>query len=217
MDDPLSQPARARAFAFLAELRRQATIEEIAAELSLHPSGVRTHLSRLEEAGLVEKRTVRAGRGRPRYLWTVAPGAMPGGKRPEAHAQLATWLAGAVAAGATTPKRLEGYGCELGRSLAPTGSDAPPADALADVLAALGFQPERRSKENVTTVELRNCPYRDAVHSGGRHICALHAGITRGLLQRVAPEARLTDFVAKDPDRAGCLIQVEGLRDPREP
>lgn len=212
-EDPLAQPVRARAFAYLAELRRAATIEEIAGHLGLHSTGVRAHLSRLVQAGLVERRVVRRGRGRPRYEWAIAPGAMPRGRSPEAHAQLASWLAGAVAAGATTRAGLEEHGYEVGRALAPSRTREPPERALGDVLAAMGFQPERRSERGATTYELRNCPYRDAVHAGGRHVCALHAGITRGLLQRLAPRAELSDFVAKDPDVAGCLIEVVGLGD----
>ena len=211
IDDPLAQPARARAFAFLAEVRRPATIEEIAGHLGLHSTGVRTHLSRLEQAGLVERRVVRRSRGRPRYEWTVAPGATPHGRRPDAQAQLASWLAGALAAGATTREGLEDHGYEVGRALAPSSARRPPAAALGDALAAMGFRPDRRTHGDTATYELRNCPYRDAVHAGGRHVCALHAGITRGLLQRLAPQAELADFVAKDPDGAGCLIEVEGL------
>ena len=212
-DDPLAQPVRARAYAYLAELRRPAAIEEIAGHLALHPTGVRTHLSRLEQAGLVERRSVRRGRGRPRHEWTVAAGAMPRGSRPEAHAQLASWLAGAFAAGATTRPQLEEHGYEIGRALAPSSTHEPPGTAFGDALAAMGFQPARRSGRVTATYELRNCPYRDAVHAGGRYVCALHAGITRGLLQRLAPQAELSDFVAKDPDAAGCLIEVAGLGD----
>ena len=212
--DPLAQPVRARTFAYLAELRRPAAIDEIAGHLGLHSTGVRAHLSRLVDAGLVERRVVRHGRGRPRYEWTVAPGAIPQGRRPDASAQLASWLAGAFAAGATTRAGLEEHGYDVGRALAPSSAREPPEDALGDVLAAMGFQPERRAYRGTTTYELRNCPYRDAVHAGGRHVCALHAGITRGLLQRLAPRAELSDFVAKDPDAAGCLIEVAGLSDP---
>jgi predicted ArsR family transcriptional regulator len=214
VEDPLAQPARARAFAFLSELRRPATIEEIAAHLSLHPTGVRTHLARLEEAALVERRVIRRSRGRPHYEWAVAPGAMPRGRPPDEHGQLAVWLAGAFAAGATTHEQLEAHGYEVGRALAPATSREPPADALGDALAAMGFQPERHEARAVTTYVLGNCPYREAVHAGGRHVCAMHAGITRGLLQRLAPEARLVDFVARDPDRCGCLVEVQGLGDP---
>ena len=213
-EDPLAQPVRARAFAFLGDLRRPASIEEIAGHLGLHSTGVREHLSRLVQAGLVERRVVRHGRGRPRYEWTIAPGAMPQGRPPDAHVQLASWLAGAFAAGATTRAGLEEHGYEVGRALAPASVREPPEEALGDVLAAMGFQPERRSQRGTTTYELRNCPYRDAVHAGGRHVCALHAGITRGLLQRLAPQAALSDFVAKDPDVAGCLIDVAGLSEP---
>jgi len=212
VEDPLAQPVRARAFAFLADLRRPAPIEEIAGHLGLHSTGVRAHLSRLVEAGMVERRVVRGGRGRPRYEWTVAASAMPQGRRPDAHAQLASWLAGALAAGATTRAGLEEHGYDVGRALAPSTTADPPETALGDVLAAMGFQPERRSHRGTTTYELCNCPYREAVHAGGRHVCALHAGITRGLLQRLAPRAELSDFVAKDPDTAGCLIEVQGLQ-----
>ena len=211
-EDPLAQPARARVFAFLAQARRSAGIDEIARHLERHPSGVRVHLERLEEAGLVTRRTIRGGRGRPRFEWAVAPGAPPGGRAPEA--QLGAWLAGAVAAGAVTPRKLEDYGYDVGRALAPSERGAHPADALTDAFAAMGFQPERTTAGALTTYELRNCPYRDAVHAGGRHVCALHAGISRGLLQRLAPAATLADFVAKDPDTARCLIEIQGLSEP---
>ena len=214
-NDPLAQPARARVYGFLTQLRRPAGISEIAKHLSRHPSGVRVHLERLEDAGLIVRRTIRGGRGRPRFEWAIAPGALPGGRRPEAQAQLASWLAGAVAAGAVTREELEDYGYEVGRSLASTERSDNAAEALTDTLAAMGFQPERRTTGALTTYELRNCPYRDAVHAGGRHVCALHAGISRGLLQRLAPAAALGDFVAKDPDTAGCLVEIQGLVGPR--
>jgi hypothetical protein len=58
---------------------------------------------------------------------------------------------------------------------------------------------------------LRNCPYRDAVRENPAAICALHKGITRGLLDVLAPQAKLIEFVPHNPDRAGCLIEVRGL------
>jgi len=42
-------------------------------------------------------------------------------------------------------------------------------------------------------------------------VCSLHRGLTLGLLDRIAPAARLTRFVPHDPDRAGCEIDIEGL------
>ena len=79
-------------------------------------------------------------------------------------------------------------------------------------MAALGFapRPERRPDDAVRFV-LGNCPYRDAVRENPAAICTLHRGITEGLLDRLEPRARLADFVARDPYRAGCLIDVAGL------
>ncbi len=78
-------------------------------------------------------------------------------------------------------------------------------------LTALGFAPQRQRTRIGTTFRLGNCPYRDAVKENQPVVCALHRGLTRGLLDRLSPSARLASFVPKDPERAGCLIGVEGL------
>jgi len=42
-------------------------------------------------------------------------------------------------------------------------------------------------------------------------ICTLHKGITRGLLDVLHPDVKLAGFVPRDPDEAGCLIELRGL------
>ncbi len=207
-EDPLAQPTRARVFALLTQLRRPASIEEIASHVGLHPTGVRAHLDRLRQAGLLERGTVRIARGRPRHEWSVAPGAAPGGTPPTAYRELALWLAGAVKAGAGSEGELALHGVDVGRRLVTGDAADEPADALHHAFAAMGFQPERRRRADVTTYELCNCPYRDAVRAGGLRVCALHEGITRGLLERVAPASELTAFIPRDPARAGCVVEV---------
>src|SRR5450759_274096 len=81
-DDVLAQPSRARLFALLAELKRPAGTAELAERLELHPNGVRVHLERLEQAGLVTRSRDRRERGRPRDAWAIAPDARPGGSPP---------------------------------------------------------------------------------------------------------------------------------------
>jgi hypothetical protein len=49
------------------------------------------------------------------------------------------------------------------------------------------------------------------VRENQQAVCALHRGLTRGLLDRIAPTATLTRFVPHDPDQAGCEIDVDGL------
>jgi predicted ArsR family transcriptional regulator len=77
----------------------------------------------------------------------------------------------------------------------------------------MGFAPRRvedADRPGELTYCLRNCPYRDLVRDRQAVVCGLHRGITRGMLDTIEPETELTGFVAKDPDEAGCLIDVRG-------
>src|SRR5262249_54469220 len=88
-------------------------------------------------------------------------------------------------------------------------SDDPIDQALDALLAALGFAPRREDTSGATlTFRLCNCPYRDAVRDNPEVVCALHKGITRGVVDALARQPRLVAFVPSDPDRAGCLVQV---------
>jgi predicted ArsR family transcriptional regulator len=58
---------------------------------------------------------------------------------------------------------------------------------------------------------LGNCPYRDAVRENQEVVCTLHRGLTRGLLDMLEPQAKLAAFVPRDPDEAGCLVELQGV------
>ena len=212
-DDPLAQPTRARLFSLLERLRRQAATDELAEQLGLHPNGVRAHLERLAAAGLVTRTRVRRGPGRPRDEWSIAPGAAPGGERPHAYGDLARWLAEAIPPRPGRLREVEAAGRRIGHELA-AGSDAPAGVAIGAALASLGFDPaiERETPGRLVCC-LGNCPYRESVRVNQDVVCGLHRGMTRGLLDRVARGARLERFEPRDPDTAGCVIEVSGLRD----
>ncbi|HLH66058.1 MAG TPA: helix-turn-helix domain-containing protein [Solirubrobacteraceae bacterium] len=81
--------------------------------------------------------------------------------------------------------------------------------ALEATLAALGFQPDvRRRTPDQIEIRLGNCPYREAARENPEAVCGLHRGITLGLLDTLAPGARLSDFRPTDPARAGCRIAI---------
>jgi predicted ArsR family transcriptional regulator len=209
-DDALAQPTRARLFDLLTQLRRPAATDELARTLELHPNGVRVHLERLRADGLVLRQRPPSTRGRPPDMWSVAADARPGGEQPSGYAELGRWLARAIAPGRTSVRTVERTGREVGRELASTG-DAPPELALHATLAAMGFAPHREpGAPGDVTYRLCNCPYRAAVHENADVVCALHRGITRGLLDVLAPETTLAAFVPRDPDLAGCLVQLRG-------
>ncbi|HET7053853.1 MAG TPA: helix-turn-helix domain-containing protein [Solirubrobacterales bacterium] len=207
-DDPLTQPTRARIFALLAELKEPVGTDDLAKRLGLHPNGVRAHLERLQESGLVERGRERAGRGRPGDRWNVAPDAQPSGQAPAAYASLAVWLARAIPAGPTLLREVERTGREIGRELAPKRGGEP-VESLRQSFAALGFQPSMRVKADGGLIcRLDNCPYRDSVRENADVVCALHRGLTAGVLEKLDPKAKLTRFEPHDPDRAGCLVEV---------
>jgi predicted ArsR family transcriptional regulator len=210
--DALAQPTRARLFARLASLGRPAGTDELAAELGLHPSGVRVHLERLRDAGLLSRERVAQPLGRPRDSWSIATDALPGGQPPDAYRRLARWLARSIPPRPRRLAEMERAGRELGRELVPERNPSPVDETMGRILTALGFAPRReRQKTGAVVFRVGSCPYREAVRENQAVVCALHRGLTSGLLDGLAPSARITGFVPEDPDRAGCLIEIEGL------
>lgn len=212
-DDVLSQQTRARIFAWLVRHQIAASTEELATGLDLHPNGIRRHLEMLSEAGLVERRQSKGRRGRPGDLWLVAAGAHPGGERPVGYGDLARWLARAIPAGRNRLREVERAGREIGGELAPKEELEDPVEGFRQVITALGFQPELDiAADGGFTCRLENCPYRDSVRENADVVCALHRGITDGLLAELIPEAKLERFEPHDPELAGCVVGVAGAR-----
>lgn len=210
-EDPLSQRTRARLFAVLAELKRPAGTEELARRLGLHPNGIRAHLKRMREAGLVVSTPVRRRAGRPPHEWSLAPDAEPGGRAPHAYRDLAQWLAEAIPAQPHRLREVEDTGRKIGRQLVPPGR-GPARERLQTLLAALGFRPtvEQESAEGFVC-RLCNCPYRDSAIANREVVCGLHRGITEGLIEAIEPRAELTRFEPGDPEAARCLVEIRGL------
>jgi predicted ArsR family transcriptional regulator len=212
--DVLVEPTRARLLDLLVQVNEGATSEELAARLGRHRSGVRVHLERLEAAGLVERRRVRQPRGRPRDTWSLSPA----GRRargPDAYAELAGWLADAIPARPARLHEVEAAGRRLGHRLSEGGSDLPLQSRLEEIFAALGFEPRALPMAaGRLCFELGNCPYRAAVHANQPVVCTLHRGLTQGLLDVLDSQGTLRSFVPKDPERAGCLIEIEAGRAP---
>ncbi|HMS72307.1 MAG TPA: helix-turn-helix domain-containing protein [Baekduia sp.] len=205
----LSQPTRARLFSALVTLRRPAHTNELADSVGLHPNGVRLHLEQLVSAGLVARTRPIQGVGRPRDLWSVAPGARPSGEAPTAYADIAGWLAAVTASGRTSKRAVEQAGREIGRRLAPGPNAAPVADQLRSTLSSLGFAPELKESKTSVTIRLCNCPYRDAAVGNQEVVCTLHRGLTRGLLDEISPALKLRTFDVRDPVAARCTMEIE--------
>lgn len=213
-EDVLTQRTRAAIFSWLVEQRAPAGTEAIAGALGLHPNGVRRHLERMQEAGLLERSRSKGRRGRPGDLWSVAPGAAPTGARPTGYADLARWLARAIPPGRNRLREVEKAGREIGRELAPDEQTEDPVEGFRQAISSLGFSPEVEARDEGGFVcRLENCPYRASVMENQEVVCALHKGITSGLLAELLPNTRLTRFEPHDPELAGCVVAVSGSID----
>jgi len=209
--DPLSQPTRHRLFGLLGDLRAPAGTEDLAQRVGLHPNGVRVHLERLREAGLIRRDRVPQPRGRPRDMWSAAPDAATRAEPQRAYADLGRRLARAMTDGAGSLRAIEATGRKIGRGIAQEADGTTAEASMQAVLLSMGFAPTRRVDDaGKLTYELCNCPYREAVTENQPVVCTLHRGITRGLLDTLAPDTQLTAFVARDPNVAGCLIELTG-------
>lgn len=216
-EDVLRQRTRAQIFSWLVKNQVPAGTEAIAAALGLHPNGVRRHLDRMQEAGLIERTRSVGGRGRPGDLWALAPGADPGGGPPTGYTDLARWLARATPPSRSRLREVVRAGTDIGRELAPSGPGDDPVEGFRRAVASLGFRPEFETRgEDGFVCTLENCPYRESVKENQDLVCSLHEGITRGLLAEILPDARLTRFEPHDPDRAGCVVAVSGSVPVRE-
>lgn len=210
-NDVLAQPTRQRLFGLLGELRRPAGTEELAASLGLHPNGVRLHLERLRATGLVERVRTRQPRGRPRDMWSLDPAARASIQPQQAYADLGRWLARAISPGRNSLRAVEATGRDAGRAMVQDAAEGTAEERMHAKLASMGFAPTRQIEASgALTYELCNCPYRDVVRENQAVVCTLHRGITRGLLDALAPATKLDAFVARDPAAAGCRIELSG-------
>jgi predicted ArsR family transcriptional regulator len=132
------------------------------------------------------------------------------GHAPRAYRDLGRWLARSIDAPSISLTGLERTGRQIGREIAPSEA-ALGLEAVERALASLGFAPFVQSgQRDRLTFCLANCPYRDAVRENQPALCALHKGITRGLLDELAPGNKLERFVPQDPAQARCVIELSG-------
>jgi len=211
--EALAQPSRRRIAEILTGAPAGLTPFEIAEAVGLHHNAVRRHLDVLARAGVVvSEREPAAGRpGRPsrRYRLVAAEGLAEAG-----HRELVRLLVELIRRTGASERDVEEFGRDEGRLL---GHGQRSGAGLVETLAGLGFAPDDVTESAARTrgeldLRLRRCPFADAVLAEGGHlVCALHRGLTLGVLDTTEPDAYLAAFDIRDPTAAGCRVLVRGL------
>ncbi len=173
--------------ALLTRLRESAApldVRELAEDTGVHVNTVRFHLEVLAKAGLVSSEFEhRPQRGRPRQVWRATATAAPSPE--EGYRMLAEVLAGYLQASVQDPGQLglaigTLWGTQL--SSAPVENQRQGLDRVVDMLARLGFSPERVETSDETQLQLHSCPFLEVARGNSRLVCSAHLGLLRGAL-----------------------------------
>lgn len=201
----LGDATRHDIFRYVAAARRPVDIAELTEHTGLHHNAVRQHLAQLVAADLVvESSAAPTGRGRPRLVYDVSPAADGRWGVAGPYERLSIWLAEAVRTGDSPAD----VGVRAGRRAAQhsTDMDDDPADTMARLIAAQGFEPTtKRSGDHVEFV-LHACPYSAAAVADASTVCELHRGIAAGMAEALTGIV-VDELVVKDPRRATCRLR----------
>lgn len=168
------------------QLRGQASIKDVAADLGVTPSAVRLHLTQLQAGGAIQADKVREGVGRPYFVYSVTP---------EAHnlfykdyGDLTRLLLEEVAA-TQGPDALQGVLRRVGDRLAEVYRDQMRGQQLADrvrawaeLLDQRGVSVKIEKTEEGFVLREYGCPYQN-VAVENRAVCDMERQVMARLLE----------------------------------
>lgn len=199
----LGDPTRHAIFTYLAEAEHPVDVAELTGQFELNHNAIRQHLTKLIDAGLVvAAKAPVVGRGRPRFVYEVAPAAAGRWGSTGPYEQLSQLLVEIISSGrsAVDVGRL---GARRFRAPSPSG------DAVADLTAAMarqGFDPEVRTVRNDVEIVLHHCPFESTAATDRATVCSLHLGMAEGLTDDT--DLVVDELVAREPDSAGCRLRL---------
>jgi predicted ArsR family transcriptional regulator len=190
---------------------------DIAESLNLHPNTVRPHLERMREVGLLAVAAENRGSvGRPQHRYALAADAPSLGLEPPAFPLLARMLAPIAAASELEPDDVALVGAEAGRAMAAAGNGTGGprsratrgacVEAVANMLAELGFDPAVVSADGVATIAFTHCPFAELAAAHPEVVCHLHRGLIEGYVEQIgdASVERFGTLADRDP----CQVEL---------
>jgi predicted ArsR family transcriptional regulator len=217
----LASPTRARLVELLRDSGDEMGVRALADAIGLHPNTVRGHLGILENAGLVTCSTaVSAGPGRPRHVYrAVREREARSDEDDERYRLLASLLAERVRSERPqAPSAVEHAAVTWGRHLVGRADgELTPERAVArlvELLGRLGFDAKVEGdllEGNLAegfALRIGDCPFSDVARTHPEIACAVHRGLTTGLLQALGGSIELVHMVA-DPESRRCQATLQ--------
>jgi predicted ArsR family transcriptional regulator len=200
----LGDPTRHAIFRCLAESSSPVTVRQLTDRFELNHNAVRQHLAKLVAAGLVlEERAAPSGPGRPRFLYSVDPGAESRWGVTGPYERLSLLLTEVIRSGDTPVE----VGRRMGRHEADDHTGDDPSAVLEAAMAHAGFEPTREQQGDDVELLLHSCPFATAALADPDIVCELHRGIAIGVAEEVG--GILIDGLDRsDPRRAPCRLRA---------
>lgn len=202
----LGDPTRYEIFRRLADSGESMDVSSLTEEFELNHNGIRQHLAKLVEAGLViEYRARSKGRGRPRLLYRVDPSADSRWGHMGPYEQLSLLLAEVLRTGdppeevgrragrAEIAARLEGL------------EEVDAVEVLLTEMARQGFDPHLEINGDSVEAHILNCPYASAAAADPDIVCSLHVGMVKGIAEGIDGFV-LDEFERAEPMSGRCCV-----------
>lgn len=212
----LADTTRLGIFEFLKESGRPLSVKEVAGHFDIHGNAARTHLQKLESAGLLIPVKDNSGPGRPSVRYRFNPQASGPTLMKRDHRFLSGILISFIEKAGFPPKELYDYGVERGKAIAGSSDlahsgEVLTAEHLLGILSMLGFDPNLAdSSEGTARIELRNCLFGDVVSISPKYLCALIDGIAAGAMS-CFPHTELVSMDRGIPQGRDCCLMTVRL------
>ena len=217
----LDQPIRRDLYRLLRSAGGWTTRDDAAATLGLARAVVAFHLDKLAEAGVVDVRFERTsgrqgpGAGRPAKLYRLAvdelTASIPARHYDLAGSLLVSAIAESIRTGEPISDCLRVAARAAGRQLGADASEAVRTatriedrrDAVVDVLARHGYQPEIVPRDEVA---LGNCPFHRLAEQQRELVCSMNLDFLTGLLDGTGTDSSLSARLHPVP--GFCCVRI---------
>ncbi len=180
-------------------------VAELTAHFGLNHNGIRQHLAKLTEAGLIVEETHPTGRpGRPRLSYRIDPVVDGRWGTPGPYRHLSLALLEMMA----TDTSARQVGKKMGHDLGVRNHDArlDQAEMLERAIARGGFEPRMDRRGKRLEFVLANCPFAEAAALDPDTVCDLHLGLAEGLAEQIGGVG-VDTLVRRSPHQAGCRLR----------
>jgi predicted ArsR family transcriptional regulator len=200
----LGDPTRHAIFQVVAQSPNPVDVAELTEHFGLNHNAIRQHLGKLLEAGLlVEARARGGGPGRPRLLFSLAPGVDSRWGVTGPYERISVLLTQVIRTGESPQEVGRQAGVRLKETVPET---ADGIGTLVEGMARQGFGPEVHRHGQETEVVLQTCPFATTAEADPEIVCAVHLGIAEGLAE--GTDAVVDGLDPEIPRIAGCRLHL---------